>query len=376
MIEETIRRNASPTRLEGPGSCSSLASSASDENVARTNRNSIVNPNPNASTPNTGTVKNRNISSSPGQTLLHSLSTNDATVGEYKYTVCIGSASIKITGDCFELVRVAKLVLDDYFSSNDFLASVDVGATLDNNALMQSPQIGPLPSFGSPFIPSSSHQLNSSSSPFGDSGINLDLLLSQNTSIAEMSNAAELDDEVFIVNSGKLLFKIFIPSIFMQAFCFFFQLTIPITIHHRALPMLLLSTDWHVHAEVIFLERIVPQKQEKKIKMRIHVSLLETPTQLFYMFIISVRIVHEYERLLSYAKSPHSWSFPLDWKRITEKYPQLVKNKVKNSQDMRSAFSSKNTLVNNSFDASYTNDFDNNNFKNDKTVTRSMSFNE
>lgn len=94
------------------------------------------------------------------------------------------------------------------------------------------------------------------------------------------------------------------------------------------------------------------------------------------MFIISVRIVHEYERLLSYAKSPHSWSFPLDWKRITEKYPQLVKNKVKNSQDMRTAFSSKNTLVNNSFDASYTNDFDNNNFKNDKTVTRSMSFNE
>lgn len=164
-----------------------------------------MNSNPNASTPsNTGTVKNRNISSSPGQTLLHSLSTNDATVGEYKYTVCIGSASIKITGDCFELVRVAKLVLDDYFSSNDFLASVDVGATLDNNVMMQSPQIGQLPSFGSPFIPSSSHQLNSSSSPFGDSGINLDLLLSQNTSIAETSNDAEINDEVFIVNSGKL----------------------------------------------------------------------------------------------------------------------------------------------------------------------------
>lgn len=198
LIEETIRRNASPTRLEGPGSSSSLASSASDENVSRTNRNSIVNTNPNALTPNIGTVKNRNSSSSPGQTLLHSLSTNDATVGEYKYTVCIGSASIKITGDCFELVRVAKLVLDDYFSSNDFLASVDVGSTFENNAtMMPSPQIGQLPSFGSPFIPSSSHQLNSSS-PFGDSGINLDLL-SQNT-----NSATEIDDEVFMVNSGKI----------------------------------------------------------------------------------------------------------------------------------------------------------------------------
>lgn len=198
MIEETIRRNASPTRLEGPGSSSSLASSASDENVLRTNRNSIVNSN--VLTPNIGIVKNRNNSSSPGQTLLHSLSTNDATVGEYKYTVCIGSASIKITGDCFELVRVAKLVLDDYFSSNDFLASVDVGSTFENNGtMMQSSQIGQLPSFGSPFIPSSSHQLNSSS-PFGDSGINLDLL-SQNT-----SSATEIDDEVFFVNSGKILF--------------------------------------------------------------------------------------------------------------------------------------------------------------------------
>lgn len=201
MIEETIRRNASPTRLEGPGSCSSLASSASDENVSRTNRSSIVNTNTNTSTPNIGIVKNRNSSNSPGQMLLHSLSTNDATVGEYKYTVCIGSASIKITGDCFELVRVAKLVLDDYFSSNDFLASVDVGATFDNNSMMQSPQIGQLPSFGSP-LPPTSHQLNSSSA-FVDSGINLDLLLSQNTSINEISCGPDIDDEVFIANSGK-----------------------------------------------------------------------------------------------------------------------------------------------------------------------------
>lgn len=43
-----------------------------------------------------------------GQQLLHSMSTNDATLGEYKYTVGVGSHSVKITGDCFELVRVRR----------------------------------------------------------------------------------------------------------------------------------------------------------------------------------------------------------------------------------------------------------------------------
>lgn len=142
---------------------------------------------------------------------------------------------------------------------------------------------------------------------------------------------------------------------------------------------------WLVRVVVTFLERIVRQKQEKKIKMYIHVSSMLSILCfysklfhfIFYFFLFIVRIVHEYERLLSYAKSPHSWSFPLEWKRIAEKYPQLVKNKVNKSQEIRSAFSSKNTLVNNSFDTSYTNDFDNNIFKNDKTnITRSISLNE
>lgn len=41
------------------------------------------------------------------QVLLHSLSTNDASLGEYKYTVNVGHNSLKITGDCFDLVRVS-----------------------------------------------------------------------------------------------------------------------------------------------------------------------------------------------------------------------------------------------------------------------------
>lgn len=51
----------------------------------------------------------RNGSQNNGQAgmLLHSFSQNDASLGEYKYTVNVGRHSIKITGDCFDLVRVS-----------------------------------------------------------------------------------------------------------------------------------------------------------------------------------------------------------------------------------------------------------------------------
>lgn len=38
--------------------------------------------------------------------LLHSFSTNDAALGEYKYTVTFGQHSIKITGNNLDLVKV------------------------------------------------------------------------------------------------------------------------------------------------------------------------------------------------------------------------------------------------------------------------------
>lgn len=51
LIEDTIRRNASPVRMDetgqgvvGAGSCSSLNSSNSDELLPRANRNSILLP--------------------------------------------------------------------------------------------------------------------------------------------------------------------------------------------------------------------------------------------------------------------------------------------------------------------------------------------
>lgn len=89
LIEDTIRRNASPVREHGvtvggqllTGSSSSINSSASDDSALP-------------------------HSARASRALLHSLSTNDANIGEYKFTVVTGGHTIKITGDNFDLVRV------------------------------------------------------------------------------------------------------------------------------------------------------------------------------------------------------------------------------------------------------------------------------
>ena len=144
MIEETIRRNASPVRLDEnagqTGSCSSLASSTSDEPAPRVSRSTLhasastgVNtfnvliPSGNFASAGecywrflegsnfmTFSLPGGNLSGKAlrtvgpnGQVLLHSLSTNDASLGEYKYTVNVGPHNIKITGDCCDLVRVS-----------------------------------------------------------------------------------------------------------------------------------------------------------------------------------------------------------------------------------------------------------------------------
>ncbi|RLU20526.1 hypothetical protein DMN91_007136 [Ooceraea biroi] len=59
--------------------------------------------------------------------LLHSFSTNDASIGEYKYTVTVGNQSLKITGCNLDLVRTAKLVLDEHFlgDSENFTSGIE-----------------------------------------------------------------------------------------------------------------------------------------------------------------------------------------------------------------------------------------------------------
>lgn len=97
LIKDTIQRNASPVRLEQGGSdkggiggsSSSLNSSASDESNRLHQQQ-----------------HHQQQASRFRSTLLHSFSTNDASIGEYKYTVTVGNHSLKITGSNLDLVRV------------------------------------------------------------------------------------------------------------------------------------------------------------------------------------------------------------------------------------------------------------------------------
>lgn len=100
-------------------------------------------------------------------------------------------------------------MLDDYFSSSDFLASVEAGAAYDSAVTT--------PTTPSVMIPAA-HQLNTSS-PFADSGIGLNfmgqsqsgrtLALQTPNKVTNNNNnhSTEVDDDVFIVENGQLNLK-------------------------------------------------------------------------------------------------------------------------------------------------------------------------
>ncbi|XP_019876983.2 eukaryotic translation initiation factor 4E-binding protein Mextli isoform X2 [Aethina tumida] len=147
LIEDTIRRNASPVREHGmgvggvvggplTGSSSSVNSSASDESPTM---------------PASALASGR-----ASRALMHSLSTNDANIGEYKYTVTTGSGSVKITGNNLDLVMTSKLVLEEYFSgepihdvaqfySFDSLPQPIVANDVDEGAPLSPPESLPSP---------------------------------------------------------------------------------------------------------------------------------------------------------------------------------------------------------------------------------------
>lgn len=138
LIEDTIRRNASPVRLDSQEDASGMPSPGNGVMIGNmiqqpaASVQQAVNLGQSPSMlyqqgvvaskfrSNFGAGGGGGIGSGPQ----HSYSTDDASVGEYKYTVNVGQRSIKITGDNFELIRTAKLVLDDYFSSAEFLQSI------------------------------------------------------------------------------------------------------------------------------------------------------------------------------------------------------------------------------------------------------------
>ncbi|CAH0748785.1 unnamed protein product [Diatraea saccharalis] len=111
LIGDTIRRNASPVRLEGGNEAALGASRASLDSNGSDDA-----PRPREKSPHNS------------RALLHSFSTNDAALGEYKYTVTFGQHSIKITGNNLDLVKTAKLVLDEYFESAGALEAMGAGS--------------------------------------------------------------------------------------------------------------------------------------------------------------------------------------------------------------------------------------------------------
>ncbi|XP_050720530.1 eukaryotic translation initiation factor 4E-binding protein Mextli-like isoform X2 [Eriocheir sinensis] len=135
LIEETIRRNASPVRSDERGgggggsiftslggSSSSISSHTSDETLQGSKRN----------------------------TLVHSHSVGEEPLGEYRYTVTRGSDALRITGANLHLVRTAKLVLDEFFSGernlNNIASLLNTDGASDHLATADSPTTpGPAP---------------------------------------------------------------------------------------------------------------------------------------------------------------------------------------------------------------------------------------
>lgn len=137
LIKDTIQRNASPVCEHSAvdksggigGSSSSLNSSASDESNRLHHQQQ----------------PQQQLTSRPRASLLHSFSTNDASIGEYKYTVTIGNQTLKITGANLDLVRTAKLVLEDHF--RDPMAICNIGFeqfTLEEESNLPSSISGPI----------------------------------------------------------------------------------------------------------------------------------------------------------------------------------------------------------------------------------------
>ncbi|KAH8298239.1 hypothetical protein KR018_011855 [Drosophila ironensis] len=324
LMEDTIRRNASPVRLEpapaAGGSCSSLNSSNSDDAVVQPRTpggSALANRLSFNSAQNfmTATAAAQQISQHhqlqhqqqqqvaavaaaaaaaaqaqataaagkvlrPNQQLLmHSYSTNDASVGEYKFTVNVGQHLIKITGDCCELVRVAKLVLDDYFSSSEFLASIEAGAAFDGTSMVSpvTTPSTPLPGAGPSLF----------MLPLADSGIGLNYAASSGA-----NNNGEGEDEVFEASNGN---------------------------SSAASNGLARSRRSHFSRKESTPESKVVREKLDAEERGAGLNPLKTNTS---------RVAYDIELLIYYSKSPHSWALPTDWQKIQEAAPSILRNKV------------------------------------------------
>ncbi|XP_039494545.1 eukaryotic translation initiation factor 4E-binding protein Mextli isoform X5 [Drosophila santomea] len=316
LMEDTIRRNASPVRLEpapgAGGSCSSLNSSNSDDAIVQPRTptgSSLANRLSFNSAQNfmTATAAAQQIS----QQMLHQTHHQQhqqqqqqvaavaaaaaaaahaqatAAAGEYKFTVNVGQHLIKITGDCCELVRVAKLVLDDYFSSSEFLASIEAGAAFDGTSLVSpvTTPSTPLPGAGPPqFL-----------LPGTDSGIGLNYAASSAT-----NNNGEGDDEVFAEpsNGGSS------------------------TNNQNGLAR---SRRSHFSRK-----ESTPETKGAREKFDVDELAGQNPLKSN-----ASRVSYDIEHLIYYSMSPHAWALPTDWQKMQETTPSILRNKDLQDESQR-----------------------------------------
>ncbi|XP_030383022.1 eukaryotic translation initiation factor 4E-binding protein Mextli isoform X2 [Scaptodrosophila lebanonensis] len=296
LMEDTIRRNASPVRLEpapaAGGSCSSLNSSNSDDaNVqVRTpsaGNSSLANRLSFNSAQNFMTASAAAQQISQHQQQVANIAVNPATAaaGEYKFTVNVGQHLIKITGDCCELVRVAKLVLDDYFSSSEFLASMEAGAAFDGNSMVSpvTTPSTPLPGAGQPqFVVVGGNPLRTAGTPLADSGVSLNYVF------APAYNNGDGDDEVFADASAN-------------------------TSNQNGLAR---SRRSHFSRK-----ESTPENKAAREKVDLDESAGST------LKTTATRLSYDIEHLIYYSKSPHAWSLPLEWNKIVDTAPSIIRNK-------------------------------------------------
>ncbi|XP_050740815.1 eukaryotic translation initiation factor 4E-binding protein Mextli isoform X2 [Drosophila biarmipes] len=314
LMEDTIRRNASPVRLEpapgAGGSCSSLNSSNSDDAIVQPRTpsgSSLANRLSFNSAQNfmTATAAAQQISqqvhhqthhqqqqqqqvaavAAAAAAAAHAQAT--AAAGEYKFTVNVGQHLIKITGDCCELVRVAKLVLDDYFSSSEFLASIEAGAAFDGTSLVSpvTTPSTPLPGGGPPqFL-----------LPGTDSGIGLNYAASSAT-----NNNGEGDDEVFAepTNGGS-------------------------SINNQ---------NGLARSRRSHFSRKESTPESKGAREKFDVDELAGLNPLKSN---ASRVSYDIEHLIYYSKSPHAWALPTDWQKMQETTPSILRNKDLQDESQR-----------------------------------------
>jgi len=108
LIEETIRRNQSPTPRDD------IIHSPMDSNDSDSRRNTLIAPDREC-----------------------------VPLDEYKYTVNVGDECVRITGASLDLVRTAKLVLEEYFSLGDTVNDMNKILLKDTKPSRASFQVGP-----------------------------------------------------------------------------------------------------------------------------------------------------------------------------------------------------------------------------------------